>query len=455
MRDEDIIVLQEPALTAAERLYLPQILDGMRVTLRHMFSTAARNRRVTQYPEQKNPQRIENYRGVHRLNRDPEGRVACVACFMCSTACPVNCIHIEAGESPWPDREKYPTGRMIVRVGRTIVEDKKNPYKHSEWPIVAFRDTIVPHRIWGATTVKDAGPLQRWLNLMESLIGYNTHTQTTGMRFTFPGGIPRKKLERDAGKPGVVFEVVSPHLMPKMEYPNPLPHGILEQRGNLLESIDKAMRIQETVPPGARGWPASGEVVEQMRESQQVEIRDTADNFAEGIGRIANQIAANTQQFYNKERYARIVGPLPKALDGMEDPNTGELIAVSENDNLHYVKFNPDNLKRGFDTSVVEATWQPMSKKARFDALMDLQERFPDDVTIDVVLENIDLKGKEKILRAYRERTSEPPPEEAPMGPEGMPPDGMMPPGMAPPGMGMPPPGGMPPPMMGPPPGMM
>jgi NADH-quinone oxidoreductase subunit I len=27
---------------------------------------------------------------------------------MCSTACPAHCIYIEAGESPWPDREKYP-----------------------------------------------------------------------------------------------------------------------------------------------------------------------------------------------------------------------------------------------------------------------------------------------------------------------------------------------------------
>ena len=36
------------------------------------------------------------------------GRVRCVACFMCATACPANCIHIVADESPWADREKYP-----------------------------------------------------------------------------------------------------------------------------------------------------------------------------------------------------------------------------------------------------------------------------------------------------------------------------------------------------------
>lgn len=108
MRDEDILVLEIPELTAPERLFLPQIIGGMRTTLRHMFDVKFRNKRTTQYPEQKRPLRVENYRGVHRLNKDPDGRVACVACFMCSTACPAHCIHIVAGESPWPDREKYP-----------------------------------------------------------------------------------------------------------------------------------------------------------------------------------------------------------------------------------------------------------------------------------------------------------------------------------------------------------
>jgi NADH-quinone oxidoreductase subunit I len=108
MRDEDIIELEAPRLSAAERHYLPQIVSGMGATLRHMFDTRLRNRIVTQYPERKYQPRVGIYRGVHRLNKDPDGRVACVACFMCSTACPVNCIHIEAGEAPWPDREKYP-----------------------------------------------------------------------------------------------------------------------------------------------------------------------------------------------------------------------------------------------------------------------------------------------------------------------------------------------------------
>ncbi len=42
-----------------------------------------------------------------------QGRVKCVACYMCATACPAHCIYIDAAEAPWPDRDKYPTGFVI------------------------------------------------------------------------------------------------------------------------------------------------------------------------------------------------------------------------------------------------------------------------------------------------------------------------------------------------------
>lgn len=108
IKDSDIKWIEPPRMGLLEKLYLPAIVEGLSTTVRHMFAP-----RVTQqYPEE-HPKLPPNYRGVHRLNRDEEGRVKCVACYMCSTACPARCIDIVAAPSPWPDREKYPETFVI------------------------------------------------------------------------------------------------------------------------------------------------------------------------------------------------------------------------------------------------------------------------------------------------------------------------------------------------------
>ena len=117
IKESELVVLQEPKLTLGDQFYLPQVLAGLGTTMKHMFRVVVQGKdRVIQYPEErrenmpvdKGGMSLRNYRGLHRLNKDEEGRVKCVACFMCSTACPAHCIHIEAAESPWEDREKYP-----------------------------------------------------------------------------------------------------------------------------------------------------------------------------------------------------------------------------------------------------------------------------------------------------------------------------------------------------------
>jgi len=98
--------IAEPKIGFWERMYLPAIFEGLQTTVTHMFAPKV----TEQYPEQE-PTLPSNYRGVHRLNRDDEGRVKCVACYMCSTACPAHCIDIVAAPAPadWgPGREKYP-----------------------------------------------------------------------------------------------------------------------------------------------------------------------------------------------------------------------------------------------------------------------------------------------------------------------------------------------------------
>ena len=92
----------------SDRFYLWAILKGMWITFQHLFQ----KKYTVQYPEQKWPV-PRGLRGAIRLNKDEQGRVKCVACEMCSTACPAKCISMTAGVAPWPDREKYPVEFQI------------------------------------------------------------------------------------------------------------------------------------------------------------------------------------------------------------------------------------------------------------------------------------------------------------------------------------------------------
>jgi len=87
----------------SDALYLPECLKGMAKTLVRFFQPKF----TLSYPEEVHVPR-PGYRGEHRLKKDEQGRVKCVACMMCRTACPAECIYIEGGPSPWPDRDKVP-----------------------------------------------------------------------------------------------------------------------------------------------------------------------------------------------------------------------------------------------------------------------------------------------------------------------------------------------------------
>jgi len=102
-----------------ERAYLPEILRGLSVTgyhfwcnlsihVLHVFGLAkSRQADVTiQYPEERTPY-PDTFRGRHRLTLGADDTANCTACFLCATACPADCIYIEAGEDPHDPVEKY------------------------------------------------------------------------------------------------------------------------------------------------------------------------------------------------------------------------------------------------------------------------------------------------------------------------------------------------------------
>lgn len=62
-----------------------------------VFLHAARRRPTVQYPQER-PYLPPRWRGRIVLSRDPDGAERCVACHMCSAACPVDCIALQKTE---------------------------------------------------------------------------------------------------------------------------------------------------------------------------------------------------------------------------------------------------------------------------------------------------------------------------------------------------------------------
>ncbi|MBP7511455.1 MAG: NADH-quinone oxidoreductase subunit I [Bacteroidia bacterium] len=86
-------VVSKPEMTLAEKLYLPAILGGLRITIKHLFKKKA----TLKYPEVTRDF-APVYRGMHVLKRDEQGRENCTACGLCAVSCPAEAITMDAAE---------------------------------------------------------------------------------------------------------------------------------------------------------------------------------------------------------------------------------------------------------------------------------------------------------------------------------------------------------------------
>jgi NADH-quinone oxidoreductase subunit I len=84
------------------------VVLGLWITFKNMVKSLFGGAVTVQFPEQKR-QTSGRYRGIHILTQREDGTPKCVACYMCATVCPAECIFIEAAERPEKEIEKYPT----------------------------------------------------------------------------------------------------------------------------------------------------------------------------------------------------------------------------------------------------------------------------------------------------------------------------------------------------------
>jgi len=102
-----------------------EIARGAGITARHFFvnmtfhtlrllgvRTKRKGAVTIQYPEERK-ELAARHRSLHRLRPREDGRPACVACMLCVTVCPSECLRVEAAEVDDPEVQKVPARFMV------------------------------------------------------------------------------------------------------------------------------------------------------------------------------------------------------------------------------------------------------------------------------------------------------------------------------------------------------
>ena len=90
-----MVIVKRKELSLSEKLYLPEILRGLSMTLRVMFKKPI----TRQYPEEPLPT-DEVTRGQPRLAVNDDGTIRCVSCGLCEVACPAEGEQLPAARTP-------------------------------------------------------------------------------------------------------------------------------------------------------------------------------------------------------------------------------------------------------------------------------------------------------------------------------------------------------------------
>jgi NADH-quinone oxidoreductase subunit I len=119
-----------------ERSYVPELVRGLATTAKYFWKNLIGERDANtnvleregtskvvtvQYPEEK-VDYPDGYRGLHRLVPREDGKPRCVACYMCATICPAQCIYIEAAE--YDEADENAESRVIEKYPKTFVIDE-------------------------------------------------------------------------------------------------------------------------------------------------------------------------------------------------------------------------------------------------------------------------------------------------------------------------------------------
>ena len=268
-------------------------------------------------------------------------------------------------------------GRMITMTRDAVLENKSNPYEWNDqrvFPWDRMTDLDTPAVLNGEAVVRHGRPLQALFNNSISMVARNQFLMAHPKWFYQANSINPDSLSNQA-----TMVAVKGQQYPVMQQASPTGGETFRWMDIVKENFQQIMGVfgvsRGEPPPGVRAGVAIQFLDEQENERANVSI---AKHNA-SVRHTAILTSMNMGIFYDKE-----------------DGRLEDLLGKTKASELEFFEFA--DLTGINDVRVHTASALPRQKAARIQTLLDLSERFPEELDSRQVLDMLDLGQKDKFI---------------------------------------------------------
>lgn len=265
-------------------------------------------------------------------------------------------------------------GANIVFSSKGIVKKNKKGlgYDHGKLPCTRLTDIEIPGELHGHSGIETvAGLIGAYNNLTNATI--ENLVMCGRPKWAFPAGSVRRET---LGNAITMVEFKGP-VAPTLLSMNPTPPEVYKLRAELREEFRQIYGIfgvsRGEPPPGIK----AGVALQFLSEQENERGNEGVLKSNEWIKQTAIMTLAVAGQNYEKDdkRLIQILG---------------------KNNKWQSAFFDVASLQNDYDVRIQNSSALPQSKPARTQTLFDLNERFPDQVSGEQVLEMLDMSQEEK-----------------------------------------------------------
>jgi hypothetical protein len=285
-------------------------------------------------------------------------------------------------------KQKYPHGRVITLCPELglVLSDKPNPYKDGEFPFEVMKDYEIPGKFWGEGEVAQLLSPQKYMNELNNAILDNAKA-TANMPWIVDknSGIGYGKI---TSRPGLIIRKNPGSEVKRDQAPN-MPAYVINAVEQYKSDMEQISGIFDTLKGNSETGVYTAQGILALQEAGQARVRLKVKLMEDFLGKLATKWYSRMKQFWDEERYVRIV-----RADGT----------------YSFKQFKEDTFGQEYDIKIMAGSTMPVNRGAMLDLMIRLaQTQMPDGQTIvdrEAVAEYLPSEVKSAVLSRMKDKAT-------------------------------------------------